>query len=85
MPRPSHVPRFDHRNNIWWSVKPLVMSSSPTSRPFLTLGPKCILLSALLYLLKVIFYGKWTKCLLSVRWQQLMDHCGWCRTCRSHF
>jgi len=36
-PRPSHLPWFDHHNNIWWNVevmKPLIMRSSPAMAHF---------------------------------------------------
>jgi hypothetical protein len=38
MPRPSHLPWFDHPNNIWWSLevmKLLIMQSSPVCRSIL--------------------------------------------------
>jgi hypothetical protein len=48
MSRPPHPLRYDHTNNIWWSVqvmKLLIMQSSPATRHFL-LRPN-ILLSTL--------------------------------------
>jgi hypothetical protein len=43
MPWPSHHPRFDHPNNIWWSMqvmKLLIMQSSSASHHFLPLRSK---------------------------------------------
>jgi len=40
MPRPSHPPRLDNPNNIWWSAqvrKLLIKQSFPISRHFLSL------------------------------------------------
>jgi hypothetical protein len=41
---PSHPPRFDHPNNIWWRIqimKFLIMQPSPASLHFLSLTSEC--------------------------------------------
>jgi len=42
MPHPSHLPLFDHHNNVWLGAQILIMKSSPSSYYFLT-GPYHVL------------------------------------------
>jgi hypothetical protein len=42
MPHPSHLPLFDHHNNVWLGAQILIMKSFPASCYFLT-GPYHVL------------------------------------------